>query len=546
MSDNSRCDPCPIPCKRRIYEATITYASTSNFDTDSLLRSENINHIKRNYLRAQETRQRVNEHVYDEFTKSIHVLRHVYQNVTSSLSTLTQKLGHLKERLDSEIRDISPRVWFHYERGLVNVKYIVDHDFIRGFDIIAERALDHATNGMFEIQSSFDRMNTMATTTPAQSKESRHIVYLIMDNNLAGKTYLAHRALVNMTEVYNAYLTGKPLLKFRKTPHRRYDLTYISLELLRHDVKTQHLYFGHLNISIHNLTTTMATLRTIAHNFYDTGQINSTKYASTIYWYIKACKAFNYRRFQIRDKIIYKASELAAERITHFQKLNETLFETYSTTDRAVLAADTLLNQYSSNAGQRTSAAIEEAFSYIDDVNKTKLALSKLLNSRNTTDGLRSMRSFFSKIRLRMKDIQDSWKTFEDAYVEILTAMQSESTTRKFYSAIKSDIDILAKAEERSVYLSKIISHMVRKPLNTTLHLNSSVLYVITNADFPTMNISKEQTKIRTRFHQHIENVNINNLLGNRDDQLIELFEEFQSSLASYEQKLRIDSSFLR
>ena len=51
------CD-CPIPCRRVLYEPVITYAKTSNFDFDGIMRSDYIPEVQQRFISARETVER--------------------------------------------------------------------------------------------------------------------------------------------------------------------------------------------------------------------------------------------------------------------------------------------------------------------------------------------------------------------------------------------------------------------------------------------------------------------------------------------------------
>jgi hypothetical protein len=103
-----------------------------------------------------------------------------------------------------------------------------------------------------------------------------------------------------MLAINESYSTGEPLLTYRTTNDRRYDMSYISLSLLAET----HEYMEHTINSLTTLYKSLGNPMVTGTQIIDTQDYDFGKLDSSSDEVEAACGTYNYRHFMIVDRII--------------------------------------------------------------------------------------------------------------------------------------------------------------------------------------------------------------------------------------------------
>ncbi len=118
-------------------------------------------------------------------------------------------------------KEMNVRIQFHKRWGLEKVKFTIEYDFQRGFEVINERTFEHVTANYLQLVEYIERVIQLAASSPPDAAGYREALYLIVDQQLFDKLTLCERALDNITEVHEAFLNGKRILTYKASPNRR-------------------------------------------------------------------------------------------------------------------------------------------------------------------------------------------------------------------------------------------------------------------------------------------------------------------------------------
>ena len=145
-------------------------------------------------------------------------------------------VGRIETYINGLMRMFRQRLKFHSQRGLLKLKYTVDHDFARGFAVMNERTFSHVTNNFYQLTALFRDMVAMYNTSAANGSDIdrlREAWYVGTWRDLRKRHHLASRALTNLTQVHSAFCNGTRIVPFRNSPERRYDAAYVWVDYLK-------------------------------------------------------------------------------------------------------------------------------------------------------------------------------------------------------------------------------------------------------------------------------------------------------------------------
>ena len=144
------CD-CPVPCHHTVFDTSISYASTSNYDTAKLLKSKRSNALQKKFIDAREANQWVDESIMEEDKKYIKKLNENTISVYDLFTGITDTVDEMTRILDKQHDELDHRIWFHNKWGVKKVVYIMHHDFVRGWTVKDERTFSVVTPFYLEI-----------------------------------------------------------------------------------------------------------------------------------------------------------------------------------------------------------------------------------------------------------------------------------------------------------------------------------------------------------------------------------------------------------
>jgi hypothetical protein len=187
-------------------------------------------------------------------------------------------------QLDAMLSELKDRIRFHWDSGLDEVEYIMEHDFIRGWQVYEERVLDFVSSDYHNVYQSMTRtIEWMNRSIPDTDIERREAIWWSVRNDIEGRLMLISLARDNITTANNAYITGEPLLTYRATIDRRYDMSFISLELLRKGQSKQDFYFNGLTQGLIESEEALKQMIGIGEGFVYNNTFNSDDYKSARY-----------------------------------------------------------------------------------------------------------------------------------------------------------------------------------------------------------------------------------------------------------------------
>ena len=531
-----------------MYESSVSYGVTSNFDTENFLRTGNLETIKKKFIKARETTQRVDVNVAKEDRDRTMTLYWLSQALNDTFDRIQGSLGVLSTILNVEFQMLGRRIDFHDDRGMRAVKFIIEHDFLRGWEVMEERAINHMTTGFYETSDAVDNIIRRMNSSDLEDAE-RRVLYLMIEQDLQAMQKQAERALANITQTYNAYKTGEPLLTYKLTYNRRYDMNYIPKSLLSYKFHKQTDHYYELTNDTHEFIDSIVELRRVALFMLKNKVLdNQTEvdYHAAQTAFIKACKGYNYRRFMYKDRVVMKPLELMEERITQFRNLNESLYSKYKDLTRIMDSITSQIELTKYNTWSKLQDLVMQACIYTQDGTKTKVSLANNLTDHMVYEATGKLGLFFSEIRDRSREMDDALKQLKEAFIEMWSNMLTEITTKEIYSVIRKDVDDLVDQPSNRTFYVKIFAHLLRVKRSELKHASAESFYWRLNADFPNTTVADKVEEYNDKFDRIKINSDIQSLLKDRDQEFLKAFQEMQHSLQTFLDGNKVNYDFVK
>ena len=475
------------------------------------------------------------------------------RDVDDTFDDIERELHSVMKTLDEKVTELLTRVEFHNRVALKGVEFIVEHDFVRGWEVIEERTLGIVTLGFYEIINSMDRFIHQSNSSSILSDGSgdvssvKDVLWLIIDADLANKLHIIQRAKRNITKVHNAYNTGKPIIKHKYSPEQRYDMSFIPLDIMHHDQKKQNYYYEQIIQGVEDYVDAIENLRHLGNVFLNDGTLDRNSYEETKGKFISAAKALNYRIFQFRDGIVHKSLELVKEKISNFVSLNETLAKTQRRLKSLVDTTTMLVHSQKLTKWKHIKEAGIKCRGYLQDFNASKTELSEFLNSVKMQEDLIKLDHFFVSLRSTAVELLDLWAKMHQSYKDVFTSIVSESMTREFYTMLNNDTkQLIADPENNTEIFFPLLGPLLKMDELEFNNTNVTDLLSLLNADVPDIDLDAEVQEIDEVFTKLMKQFDITKYIKDRDEAFLAIIKVLQDSFKLFSERNFLGFEFYR
>ena len=475
------------------------------------------------------------------------------RDVDDTFEDIERELHNVMKTLDEKVTKLLTRVEFHSRVALKGVEYIIEHDFVRGWEVIEERTLGIMTLGFYEIINSMDRFIHQSNSSSILSDGSgdvssvKDVLWLIIDADLANKLHIIQRAKRNITDVHNAYNTGKPIIQSEYSPEQRYDMSLIPMDVLHHDQKKQNHYYEQITQGIEDYVDAIENLRHLGNVFLSDGTLDRNFYEETKGKFITAAKVVNHRISQYKDWIVHKSLELVKEKISNFVSLNDTLTKTQEGLKSLVDTTTVLVHSEKLTKWKHIKEAGIKCRGYLQDFNGSKTELSEFLNSVKMQEDLIKLDNFFINLRSKFVELLDLWAKMHQSYKGVFKSIVSESMTHEFYTMLNNDTkQLIADPENNTEIFFPILGPLLKMDEKKFNNTNVTDLVILLNADVPDIDLDAKMQEIDEVFTKLMKQFDITKYIKDRDEAFLAIIKVLQNSFKLFSERNFLGFEFYR
>ena len=517
-------------------------------DSSQFLQTNQTADLLRRYSRARESAERTVEWRRTRNTDLIIAMARAVEDISFALERVDGRLEEAAQFVEGLVEEVEPRIVFHQTRALKGVKYITQHNFIRGWEVMNQRTFDHVTTEFYETVSSYEKTVAQLQQMGDDQKTTRKIAYFMADRDLSSKLEVAIRAVDNLTKAYYAYLNAEPLLQYTLTPSGRYDNYLIPNEVLAHNTRKQREYYNRMSEHLTGYIDSILGLKYVLKDLHRNSMFNDTAYQDCKSNFIYHAKKTNYYRSLFEQRIVHRSKELIELKVEHFERIKNNFYSIINDIKSLLKPLQVSLRERYENLQGDVVLLSQMAKTFLnsDSVQKDKLAA--MANSEKTTHVISSLKRLFSDIRSRGREMVKWWDRLEENYANLWRNFLKESSVRKFYTKLKDDIVEMVKYPEKRNFFLDIFSdirmlHVDFEELNLTSVKN---LTRMLNADFPDIGLKHKETDIAMHFNRISVHATFVEVLGNSDFRFMAAFDAFSRDLRNYKHEALLDKEFFR
>lgn len=428
--------------------------------------------------------------------------------------------------------------------GLDEVRYIVRHDFVRGYTILEERTLPFLTFGYADVPETLKQvLSKMAKTN---SSDGKRMLWATVGGGLYSRLKQGLRAIDNLTEVNSSYTTGKPLLTYKATIDRRYDMTFISTELLRHGEDFQKSYFDLLMENLNGFVASVQAMLTLGENAAMNTTLNGTELDQAINLFLSSSAGYNNAIFQYKEEIVVVPEKLIDERIKVFLKLNDTLHKQVEEVKLLASIKNQGILDFMNTDLSNIKSKVNMSMNYVKEHGMSRFILAKAFTSAEMNKNINMFTELVHILKSRARDLTDAWTRVYNACADIWVAMATESTTHNFYEAISKDVhDMINNPSKRSKYV-RIFANLLGVSQREHFFTLPEEFLVLVNGDFHGLDIADKLSELKKTFNGFDTGMKRVDVLSQLEEELVKLLELWQNMLLHFVKKCNIDTEFYK
>ncbi len=482
-----------------------SFSYISNYDSQKLLYSELTDKLQGPFLYAKEVEQRVNDDIVEEDTKRMGQVAELFSAVDDALNRIKAGVLSARQSIFERFLILEDRLNFHHVKGLQKVLYITEHDFVRGWVILEERTIPYVCFDYMNVDSAFHRtlqgLNATNKMTEASLEERAvsRAEWAVLKTSFLGRLDALVRARANISEVHRAYKTGSILVNYKASKDQRYDLSYVSRELLQaivdDDIYNQDHFYNEIQRLLDTVEKSIFTYIEIAENASQFGEIDEGLLKENNAEFVYGCKYYNYNIYRFKTRIVYAPVEIMETRIDDFMRQNRTLFTAMGTFDMESENALNSLNKFNSTTWNFVKGVVSLAETYLIDHNTSKAELAHIVTSYKAKEMANIMSIFLEDLRykggqlleelnyLRL-ELQNTWKN-----------MLSEYPTYGFYQKVHEDF--LAWKNGSDPFYLPYFADLLDVDVESLSNATAQDLEYRLNADFASLDMAEVLNQVR-------------------------------------------------
>ena len=491
--------------------------------------------------------QRVHKSIIHKDTKLITTFNDTVQTLSKLLLLLHQDFLCTLSILKESFNTLQDHMSFHMDRGLEAVEFIIDHDFLRGWELQHERAYHYVTADFMGFAQILNRTITSAASKfDLSSNATREWVYFPLRDMFKVKLALLDRAEEYLNETNQAFITGDPLLTYELTLNRTYDMTYITLPLLQDFANEQKHHYTTLLEGIHWLRSGINVLQETGEQFVETGFFNETAFIYGEDIFIKGGRRFNYRLFTYKTRVLDKPLEEIRRRIAEFQVANRTIIKHYCTVERTLKDMNEILNDVLQTTWQDIVNLSEISSAYISNTGSLKTNLSTYVTSFSIHRSIHIIGIFFDDFKIRSRSMYEDIMTLKLAFSDVWSLMLSENSTVKFYEMLYNHTTDFLQSTDQDSYYMELFAHLLRVQVSDLGKLTKQEILDKINWDFHVQTQEQALDKVSQVFDIFVSTMQVNKHIGELDELFLDQFNRYNAAMNEFLQGNEINSDFYR
>ncbi|XP_067658355.1 acid-sensing ion channel 4-B-like [Haliotis asinina] len=402
---------CPIPCNYTLFDATVSYATTSTFVIDRFLSNTNRSALKMKYQNARDITHRLQINKAQELRTLLQTLDQNFEMLRHVIFDLKGKINEQRMQLINISADFlwnwnETDMYFQYQN------YIHLKDLARARDAMNERTYSVIAHGVQEFTFSVERKIEQLVDAEINETSVRKMLFIMVKNQLEARIDMAKRTIQNHTQLLSSYLNGTPVFNYRfRKFNRKYSYLLIPKELIhrafhRSDIVRRHT--SQLESDIKDMIYWMEEYENLAMSAFMNGSINDTLLYFTNIHFLDKCRQFLQSKSHFFNDFIEWMVIQLNKRERDFFHIKKDFRKARDVTSKYLgVVRDAMENILVSLEDLEKGKRVCE--DYLNYGNISLEVAAHFFRSKAFQNNVNNLNVFFATVRNRGQNVYDSW-----------------------------------------------------------------------------------------------------------------------------------------
>ncbi|XP_074662453.1 uncharacterized protein LOC141914994 [Tubulanus polymorphus] len=540
-TNDLRCE-CPVPCRQTIYDPLITAGVLSELDKDKLLTGDSTYTAKltKKYHQAREKRRRVDEEIVSRDRKLISQMINDIDQLERVLHQVGHRVSGIRRVLDRLEEKYIPHVKLHSD-VLAFEEYIIKHNFVRGFNVLNERYIQHVSLDYIPFLINLNismYMLSNSNDTAIKRFLSQQIIATV-------ETKLALLEIVKgaINESYTAYRDGIKLSVYNYTSVYEYDTLFSPpcfFDVSKH--RGPDIYNRFNRRAIPALVRGLEMTKSMVLNMTGKGEVlNETEWKKNEELIAKGSRQFNYNVFMISDRIIEKPLNIVTNSRAAFDKDRQLYNKAFARIMQYVSEIENASMKFVQQWKHMVTLRKNAEYYLANNTNISKAQLADQVTSENVMFTIMVVKNLFSLVRSRDQDIHDELNSLEKT-LEDLNMRINEKCAKPLYEKLKEDLKLYnpRNSSKKCNDLELVLKKLLRQSSCRDIRKFEKE-YIQANTD-----VGNLRGLSRDEIAQLLRSKRLSHIVGTCDETLKNQFQIYIAYFGSFLEKNELNTEFIR
>ncbi|GAB1600540.1 uncharacterized protein LOC115209554 [Argonauta hians] len=431
------CD-CTLPCKMLLFDPSISYTIHSENKVNQLMKDPRMENIKNRLINAKEVTDRMDVETFATFRNMLLNLN--VSNEAFKMAMQDKLAIAIKNNLDI-LRYIFKNLEkaYDFKSFLYNYqKYLIEKNFRRPWEAIAERTFDHVT---FDFYNYISTLKNMFFTLDdlKNNSENQQLCDLLIRNieiNINTKLNMIIKAAANFSQYYQSLISGVGIFRYKymKVP-RAHNFYAIPKRILNSKLNnTSYNHRRRFNQTVSGLKDCLYVFTDMLNSIHN--RLNKTRLIEIEERYITLSKRFNSVKSVFETETIKYALDIIESNKNEFAILMDNIRRIINDMNNSLSSLQREREELNLMSSRNVFAVSSGIVRYLTNISITKISLAELINSHNHSFNIVKLQVFMEELRQRSSLLSDHWTKLTESVILLWQHIVQDQDSRVYYEYV--------------------------------------------------------------------------------------------------------------
>lgn len=527
LKKNDACN-CATSCQKRMFEASISYSTTSEFDTDRILHSKQISDLQKKFIRAREVAQKVKSYIRIKDEEAVYRVNETAKRLQTAFGRIDGVLIHLYKFVEKKRIEHLCRNEFHRNVALYTVDRLTTTEFIVSWNSFAEGLLVPVATSMKRL------LIDVEYVVEESNEENFGDMIIVTKRGISVQLKLILDCLKEVVIVMQTFSHGKvSLTEDDKILNIQYDLLQklIPKSIIKEKWIKEEDNFEDLKDTLNQ---TYNDLVVIKREFAKSKIDNLIVFKTAKKLKSGVSKLISLRHY-LEEQVIHSLRDGIRRKTNYFEKKYALFVKEKGDLLMLLGNVKDLMFDLNNSIWPVFTNLINVSIAYLKKPNARKTDLAGHLLGDHVSHKLQEFQVLFNDIRARTRNFNHDWQKFTNTYVGVLESIGMEEMTRQFYKTLQKSRKNITKTNITDWCPRCAICSNYTETLSFDLPWIEGKNHI---QNFIDHNVRTQMAKLRSDSE-------MSKIVGDLDEQFYQVFLQWRRNIEDFQKGNEIDVDFI-